>query len=222
MKEKQVNNGETYNLAICDGKKVTMTLQFDIDRDGDPDYIHTNYEKKLGADLQGDLIIKLGKFFDVFGFPRVLLIRSTLPSIDIGRWIHELKPIKKIELVQIQKRTVQPVVTWYFSIQAVHKTLIFTLNEDKSNKVKSFYKKSIELFVPSVAEEVKNFLRAAFNEFGYPREIINESPDKFSFEPASGFDDRTHGMVPSWFDDIVINVTPIDDKEHLLIMEKEK
>jgi hypothetical protein len=206
--KKSAHNGKMYNLALCDeGKKVKLFLQFDIDGDGDPDVVVSFLPKKLGGDVVGDIINKLRRFFDVFGFPKVLIILSIL-KVDVKRWREGFTEIKRIDIMEPEKKNeVGPVETWYFTIRAVNNMLFLVLRD----REKVHFKGQIILPVPSVADEVKKSLQLVFENEKYPGKIINETPDRFSFEES--FD-------PSWFEDIVINIIPVDDKEHLFIKEK--
>jgi len=205
---KSSNNGKVYNLALCDeGKKVKLFLQFDIDGDGDPDVVTSFMTKKLGGDIEGDIIEKLRRFFDVLGYPEVLIAISSL-KVDVERWRARFPEIKRIDVMLPEKTNeVKPGEIWYLTITAVHSYVFMVLRNSK----KVLQKNRVTLPVPSVAEEIKDFLLRAFNQFKYPEKIINESPDRFSFE---------ENFKPDWFEEIVINIIPVDGKEHLLIKEK--
>lgn len=207
--KKSDNNGQVYNLALCDeGKKVKLFLQFDIDGDGDPDVVISFLPKKLGGDIEGEIIKKLRRFFDVLGFPKVLIVLSSL-KVDIKRWKGGFKEIKRIDLMEPEKKNeVEPVETWYFSINTAYRRIFLVLR----NSERIIEKCMITIPVPSVVTKIKNFLQLAFDNHSYPGKIINESPDKFSFDGVLD--------ISKLFEKIVINVIPVDDKEHLLIKEK--
>ena len=226
------HNDQIYNLAVCDeGKKVKLFLQFDIDGDGDPDVVVSFLPKKLGGDIEGDIIEKLRRFFDVFGFPKVLIVLSSL-LVNKVRWAEGFPEITRIDIMPpVKTNEVEPVETWYFSMNAVHKTLFLVLRNSK----KVFSKRKIELPVESVVQSVRYFLQNAFAENAnlekkeLPGKIINETVERFSFYDNKNdfremcFCDNIDESSKSnmyHFKKIEFEIIPVDGKEHLLIKGK--
>lgn len=198
--------GQINNLTVVEEeKKLKVVLIFDFDQDGEPDLLSSSIAKKLGGDLNAELIKKLKAIYSgSFPLPRVLFVRSTWTGINIDLIRTEFPQIMKVEQLELEsRRVIERPLTFLFWMKSQKDKVWFFLRKEKEQGILA--QTEITLPVQSIVAEVCGFLKTAFANFGWPEKLLNLTASAFSFEENLYY-------FTSWTDPEII---PINDYEHI-------